>query len=446
MTDTIFALATPPGRGAVAVIRISGPDTARIATALGGKPPPPRRAGLRTLKSSAGEVLDRALVLWFPAPASYTGEPCAELQLHGGAAVVDAVSRALLDAGARLAEPGEFTRRAFENGRLDLAEAEAVADLIEAETTGQRRQALRQMEGALGERYEAWRDILIEALGALEAGIDFAEEDSGATLGASARPALDRLERELAEAAADQARGRRVRDGYRIAVIGAPNAGKSSLVNGLAERDVAIVHGRPGTTRDVLEAPLTLAGYRAIVSDTAGLRETGDEIEQEGARRAAKAAEGADLRLWVVDRAASDGAWAAASAHVRAGDLLLLNKADLTPGADALAARTFAEAAGASILDVSTIAGLPPILLETLESRIAADLAGTEFPAATRQRHVDLLAEALARVRQALASLGDPDLAVEDLRLAARALERVSGRIGAEDVLDRVFASFCIGK
>ena len=410
MTDTIFALATAPGRGAVAVIRLSGPGSGRIAGALAGRPPPPRQAGLRTLRNTAGEILDHALVLWFPAPASYTGEDCAELHLHGGPAVVDAVTRALIDAGARLAEPGEFTRRAFENGRLDLAEAEAVADLVEAETAGQARQALRQMEGALGERYDRWRDTLIEALGTLEAGIDFAEEDAGAALAASARPALERLEHDLAQAVADQARGRRVREGYRIAVIGAPNAGKSSLVNALAEREVAIVHARAGTTRDVLEAPLTLAGYRAILSDTAGLRDTGDEIEQEGARRAARAAR--RRRPAPLGRGRRRLRRKLARRHRPRPPRRPPPAEQVRPPARRRRPRSprLWQKNGATILEISTIVPglIPPrrasddgeershrrlaVLMDALEIRIAADLTGTDFPAATRQRHADLLA------------------------------------------------------
>ena len=391
-------------------------------------------------------MLDRALVLWFPAPASYTGEDCAELQIHGGRAVVDAATDALVAADARLAEPGEFTRRAFENGRLDLSEAEAVADLVDAETAGQARQALDQMGGALTARYAAWRSLLTEALAMLEAGVDFAEEDGGETLRANALPILLQIKAELGEALDDAARGRRVREGYRIAVIGAPNAGKSSLLNRLADRDVAIVNARPGTTRDVLEVPLTLGGYRVILSDTAGLRESEDEIEQEGARRARLAATDAALRLWIVDRSANEGAWRAASAEARPGDWLILNKSDLEAGSDATEARSRANDLGMFINEVSVLAGDEMDLLPALIQRVVADLSGGEFPAATRERHAALLRDCLEHVERATTQLAEPDLAAEDLRLAARSLERVSGRIGVEDVLDRVFATFCIGK
>ncbi len=307
MAETIFALATAPGRAAVAVVRLSGLGTRAALEALGMRIPPPREARLRRLRDHGGEVLDDALVIWTPGPGSYTGEDAAELHLHGGMAVVDAVSGALLAAGARLAEPGEFTRRAFENGKLDLAQAEAVADLVEAETEGQKRQALAQLEGALGRRYEAWREGLLEALANLEAAIDFPDEELPANVAARARPPLETLEAELAQALEGADRGERVREGYRIAIVGAPNAGKSSLLNRLIEREAAIVTATPGTTRDVIEAPLAIGGFKVLLADTAGLRETGDEIEGEGIRRAKDWANGAALRLWVVDRSADQG-------------------------------------------------------------------------------------------------------------------------------------------
>ena len=343
MTDTIFALATAPGRAAVAILRLSGPGSGAAVKALAGDLPPPREARVRTLRAPGdAHELDRALVLWFPGPDSYTGEDCAELHLHGGSAVVDAVSDALIAAGLRLAEPGEFTRRAFEHGKLDLAQAEAVADLVDAETEGQRRQALAQLDGALTQRHEAWRAAIVEALAQLEAGVDFPDEELPEDLAARARPILEGLADELETALAEAGRGERVREGYRIAILGAPNAGKSSLLNRLAGRDAAIVTAIPGATRDVIELPLVIAGYKVLVADTAGLRDTTEEVEAEGVRRARAWAESADLRLWVVDGAASDGAWRLAADLVRSGDIALINKADLPQGADSPAALAYA--------------------------------------------------------------------------------------------------------
>ncbi|MEP6968320.1 MAG: tRNA uridine-5-carboxymethylaminomethyl(34) synthesis GTPase MnmE [Pseudomonadota bacterium] len=446
MNDTIFALATAPGRAAVAVLRLSGPGARPALEALATRVPGPRRATLRTLRAADGAALDQALVLWFPAPHSYTGEDCAELHLHGGTAVVDAVTGALLAAGARLAEPGEFTRRAFENGKLGLDQAEAIADLIEAESAAQARQAVGQLQGALGRRYEAWREGLIETLALLEAAVDFADEDVPADVAGRARAPLERLAADLDLALADAGRGRRVRDGYRVAIIGAPNAGKSSLFNALVGRDAAIVTPIPGATRDVIEAPLTLDGYRVVVADMAGLRDTVEPIESEGVRRARAWAGAADLRLWIVDRSACHGAWREASALVRPGDFCLLNKSDLPAGADGKAARLAADGLGAQVATLSLVAPVATDFHDRFARRVTRDLAGSDFPAATRARHEQLLREARAHIARAIGGLEAPELAAEDVRLAARALARVTGRMGAEDVLDRVFASFCIGK
>lgn len=443
MTDTIFALATAPGRAALAVVRLSGPGAGAALAALAGRLPAPRRASLRKLRDDAGALIDEALALWLPGPASYTGEDSAELHLHGGQAVVEAVVDALAAVGLRLAEPGEFTRRAFQNGRLDLAQAEAVADLIDAETTAQARQALDQLGGGLSRRYDGWRDLLIESLAVLEAAVDFPDEDLPEDVAARARPPLRTLLGELEAALSDADRGRRVREGFRIALIGAPNAGKSSLLNALAGRDAAIVTATPGTTRDVIEVPLVVAGYKVLLADTAGVRDTAEAIEAEGVRRARAWAEDADLRLWVVDQSASDGDWREASDLARAGDLLVLNKSDLAPGGDEQAASASTDI---ERLPLSVISDLDVDALRAwLQTRIVSALSGAEFPAATRLRHAESLTEAAERVRRALAQ-AEPELAAEDVRLAARALERVSGRVDPEAVLDRVFSSFCIGK
>jgi tRNA modification GTPase len=447
MTETIFAPATAAGRAAVAVVRVSGPGTRDVVAALAGKVPAPRQAGLRRLRHQ-GVELDEALVLWFEGPASYTGEDAAEFHVHGGRAVVEALLEALVTLGLRLAEPGEFTRRAFEKGKLDLAQAEGVADLIDAETEGQRRQALGQIGGALSQRYDRWREILIQALAMLEAAVDFPDEDLPEEVAARARPGLEVLNAEIGAALADVSRGRRVRDGYRIALVGAPNAGKSTLLNGLAERDAAIVTDTPGTTRDIIEVPLVLGGYRVLLADTAGLRETRDAIEAEGVRRARAWAADADLRIWVVDGFHVKQPDGEGSDLLISGDWVVINKTDI---ADALDVRTASRIFEARQLLVAAVTAHSPEAISGLRAQLAshvtAALSGSEFPAATRLRHAERLKEARGYLDRALSDVGlEVELAAEDVRLAARALAKITGRIDAEDVLDRVFSSFCIGK
>jgi tRNA modification GTPase len=446
MTDTIFAPATAAGRAAVAVVRVSGPATLRVVEALTGKPPKVRMAVLRTLRHG-GVDLDEALVLRFEGPASYTGEDSAEFHVHGGRAVVEALLAALSDLGLRLAEPGEFTRRAFENGKLDLAQAEGVADLIDAETEAQRKQALGQVGGALSQRYDRWRDLLIQSLAMLEAAVDFPDEDLPEEVAERARPGLRTLSAELDAALADVSRGRRVRDGFCIALVGAPNAGKSTLLNGLVEREAAIVTDTPGTTRDVIEVPLVLGGYKVLVADTAGIRETTDAIEAEGVRRARAWAEEADLRLWVVDGFHVKHTVKLEEA-VRPGDWLVLNKADIAE-ADALG-RAEAQWAGEGLrivrLSAKSEAGVSD-LRQALSDHVVEALSGAGFPAATRLRHAERLKEAQGYLARALSEVGlEVELAAEDVRLAARALEKITGRVDPEDVLGRVFSTFCIGK
>ena len=430
MTDTIFALATAPGRGAVAILRLSGPSSGSALARLGGDLRQPRQARLTRLQGLDGEVLDSALALWFPAPGSFTGEDCVELHVHGGRAVVDAVSEALVGLGLRPAEPGEFSRRAFAAGKLDLAQAEAVADLVDAETEGQRRQALQQLNGALSQRYGAWRATLVGLLARLEAAIDFPDEDLPEDVTAAVLADIKALRSELAGALKDGARGERVRNGYRVALIGAPNAGKSTLFNALLGRDAAIVTPIAGTTRDVLEAPLVIAGQAVVLADTAGLRDSTDLIEAEGVRRAEAWAQSADLRLWVTaeDEPPPTG--------FQLGDLIVLSKSD---------DRQPAPREG---LPVSALTGTGVEALRSqLRARVLLGTQGSDFPAVTRARHAAGLAEAIAALDRSMQSFSSgAELAVEDLRLAAGALARVTGSIGVEQVLDEVFSSFCIGK
>ncbi|MBN8913520.1 MAG: tRNA uridine-5-carboxymethylaminomethyl(34) synthesis GTPase MnmE, partial [Rhizobiales bacterium] len=306
---TIFALASAPGRAGVAVIRVSGEGAGRVVDFMAGPRPVARRAVGRFIRHpESGEKLDRGVVLWFPAPASFTGEDVTELHLHGGRAVVQAVLEALaVMPGLRMAEPGEFARRAFEAGKLDLAEVEGLADLIDAETDGQRRQALAQASGALSDLYDGWRASLIEALGLIEAGLDFADEgDVGTKTFTEATSIISVLARAVRHHLDDGHRGEILRDGFRVALTGPPNAGKSSLLNALARREVAIVSEGAGTTRDVIEVRLDLGGLPVIVSDTAGFRDTEGAIEREGMRRSRAVAEAADLVLWLTDARAPE--------------------------------------------------------------------------------------------------------------------------------------------
>ena len=434
MSDTIFAPATAAGRAAVAVVRLSGPGARNAVRALAGRLPAPRRAVLRTLAGADGAAIDQALVLWFPAPGRYTGEDSAEFHVHGGSAVVSALVGALSAQGLRLAEPGEFTRRAFEHGKLDLAQAEGVADLVDAETESQRRQALAQLGGRLSDIQARWRDGLIRASAMLEAAVDFPDEELPADVASRARPILEILADELEAAAADVARGEQVREGFRIALMGAPNAGKSTLLNALAKREAAIVSATPGTTRDIIEVPMVLGGYKVIVADTAGLRTTTDEIEAEGVRRAEAWAETAGLRVWLVDGYGDPDP--AVPASLRRGDIVLLTKRDLGEGLEGLPGEPF------TARSPNDVAWLERALTET----VVDALGGSELPAATRLRHRELLTEAATRLRHALGQEEALELAAEDVRLAARALDRITGRIDPEDVLGRIFSTFCIGK
>lgn len=446
-SDTIFALSTAPGRAGVAVFRLSGSGARGACESLAGVPvPPPREARLRRFRRRDGETIDRGLLLWFPAPASFTGEDMAEFHVHGGRAVVQAMVAALSALPrTRPAEAGEFTRRAFDNGRLDLTEVEGLADLIDAETAAQRRQALRQMEGTLGRRVEDWRVRLLHALAHLEAEIDFSDEELPDTLADRVRADLDALAHEIDAALADGGRGERLRDGLAVAIVGAPNAGKSSLLNAIARRDAAIVADTAGTTRDVVEVHLDLGGYPVTLADTAGLRDLapdGDAVEAEGIRRALARAEAADLKLAVFDATAPAGPDPATARLLDDSAIVLWNKIDL------VGHRALPEAVGGhAALPVSAVTaeGLPT-LLDRLREDVAARLGFADAaPSITRARHRAALEETATALRRALAA-ELPELAAEDARLAVRALGRITGRVDVEDILDVIFRDFCIGK
>ncbi|MCB1548264.1 MAG: tRNA uridine-5-carboxymethylaminomethyl(34) synthesis GTPase MnmE [Hyphomicrobiaceae bacterium] len=442
--STIFAVSSGAGRAGVAVVRLSGPRTREALTRLTGPLPPPRHASLRLISDPrSGEPLDRGLVLWFPAPASFTGEDVGELHVHGGRAILDGLLDALAATpGLRPAEAGEFTRRAFVNGQLDLTAAEALADLIEADTAAQRRQALAQASGRLATTLEAWRARLIEAGAAVEAAIDFTDEgDVPATVARSVRPAIEALRRDIGAALATGRGGEILREGFRVVLAGAPNAGKSSLLNWLAQRDVVIVSEEAGTTRDLIEVRLDLAGLPVIVTDTAGVRDTASRVEQEGIRRALARASAADLVLWLVDAAAPEPTVPDAIRAGRARCLKLLNKTDL------VRAPLNVAACGCDLaISVHDGTGLDDVLAHL--TSLAREAIGLEDEARlTRPRHRAALTAVLGHLERYLAgSADDLELRAEDLRAAAAELGRLTGRIDPEDILDQIFSSFCIGK
>ncbi|MFF8800458.1 MULTISPECIES: tRNA uridine-5-carboxymethylaminomethyl(34) synthesis GTPase MnmE [unclassified Methylobacterium] len=434
--DTIFAPASGFGRAALAVVRISGPAAGLALDALAGGRPPPRRHSLRRLRDPAsGEVLDQAVVVWLPGPGTATGEDMAELHLHGGAAVRSAVLRALGRVpGCRPAEAGAFSRRAFLNGRIDLTEAEGIADLIDAETEAQRVQALRQLDGALGRQVATWREAGIDLLASAEAALDFADEgdvddaDLDAALGGRAAVLRDAIENALA----DGRRGERLREGFCVVLVGAPNAGKSTLLNALSGREVAIVSDIPGTTRDAIEVRCDLGGLPVLLVDTAGLRETDDAVEAEGVRRTRRRAEGADLVLRLVP--VGD---ASADAPADRATLLVRTKADLVDAPSSEAGLSVSALTGAGLEG----------LLDAIRQAAEASF-GQGDALITRERHREALTRAATHLdRVARARPGHPpELTAEDLRLAVRALGEVGGHVGVEAMLDRLFSGFCIGK
>ncbi|MGP1394021.1 MAG: tRNA uridine-5-carboxymethylaminomethyl(34) synthesis GTPase MnmE [Inquilinaceae bacterium] len=440
---TIFAPATAPGRAGIAVVRVSGPRASGALKAVAGRVPAARVATLAALRDPAsGELLDRGLVVWFPGPGSVTGEDLAEFHIHGGRAVMAGLVEALAALpGLRPAEPGEFTRRGFENGKLDLTAAEAVADLIDAETAAQRRQALRQRDGALAALYEGWRDRLARVLAHLEADLDFPDEDLPDGVAAGVAPDIAAVRRAIEAHLADKGRGERLRDGIMVAILGPPNAGKSSLLNRIARREAAIVSTQAGTTRDVIETHLDLDGYPVILADTAGLRGAGDAIEEEGIRRALDRGRTADFRLIVIDGREWPRLGVDIAGFVDGDSLIVVNKTDLVD-AGGLAPSPFGST---PVLPVSALSGAGiDALIARLTQAVADRFAGADVPL-TRVRHrqaLDACREALDRAEAAAL----PELMAEDVRLAVRAIGRITGRVDVEDLLDIIFRDFCVGK
>ena len=423
---TIFALSSARGKSGVAVVRLSGPDAGTALDRLAGGRPQPRRASFRVL-SDGDAMLDEAVVLWFPKPHSFTGEDVAELHVHGSLATVEAVLQALgKQPGHRIAEPGEFTRRALENERLDLSQVEGLSDLIEAETEAQRRQALRVLSGALGVRANSWRSSLLKAAALLEATIDFAEEDVPADVRPDVRELVADVMSDIQKESAGIGIAERIRDGFEVAIVGPPNVGKSTLLNALAGRDAAITSHIAGTTRDVIEVRMDLRGLPVTVLDTAGLRESRDEIEALGVAKARDRAEQADLRVILTERRA-----AAPTMTPQGDDIVTVPKADICEGD----------------FSAETGAGLDWLVDEIgnrLESR--ANTAGL----AIRERHRTAMKRAIESLQRAAIQLeSEPDLveiAAEEVRSAIRALDSLVGRVDVEHILDDIFTSFCIGK
>jgi tRNA modification GTPase len=450
---TIFALSSGRPPAAIAVVRVSGSRAGVVLEKLIGRVPEPRQATLARLRDPAtGDAIDEALVLWFPAPRSETGEDTAELQLHGGHAVVAGVLDALgRIEGCRPAEAGEFTRRAFENGRLDLTAVEGLADLIAAETQAQRRQAFRQLKGLIGDRAEAWRRALIEAQALVEARIDFSDEaDVPENLVDAALHAAQQLRSEIAAALADGGRGERLRDGLVVAIAGPPNAGKSTLLNRLARREAAIVSPYPGTTRDVIEVHFDLGGYPVTVLDTAGIRDSADPVEQEGVRRARAGAARADLVLWVTDVSAAGLTVDNSSRSVSKSDTWLIqNKIDLVMDKLCISCESESDISSPTTFPISAATGAGmDALLAALTAFAQNYFSATEPALVTRARHRRALEDTVAALDRALAErgCGREELIAEELRAAATTLGRLTGRVDVEDILDVIFRDFCIGK
>ena len=433
--DTIYALSSGGLPSGVAVVRVSGPAASAVVKALSGDLPPLRLAALRSIRDRNESIIDRGLVLWFPGPSSFTGEDSAEFHLHGGRAVVDRLLEELSSFDSlRMAEAGEFSRRAFANGKMDLTEAEGLADLIASETEAQRILALSQASGALRAIYEGWQNRLLHARAMIEAEIDFTdEEDVPGSVSDQVWVDMRRLSNEMKAHIAGAKRANAVREGFRIVIVGAPNAGKSSLMNALAGSDVAIVSDEPGTTRDALEARLSIGGRLVIVTDTAGIRENAGSIEAEGIRRALKRATEADLVLFLSE----NGVWDNPGGLGEAPVWNVASKVDMVK-----------EGFPDGVIPISVRAenGLN-LLFDSLEKHLADAVGGDVSSLPTRQRHLDNLRISLEELQKAVFSEDDPlELRAEMLRLAAFSLGRITGQHGVEDVLGVIFSEFCIGK
>lgn len=446
--DTIFALASGRGRAGVAVVRISGPAAGETIRGLAGpKLPEARYAEMHDIKDpKGGELIDRGLILWFPAPNSFTGEDVGEFHIHGSPAVLDKLFAVLARQGLRPAEPGEFSRRAFEKGKMDLIQAEGLHDLVFAETEAQRTQALYQLQGNLSKIYAAWRDKLTGCLANIEATIDFSEEEIPESLLRDVRRDALALKRDIEKTLKDFGRGQAIRRGFRIVLLGPANVGKSSLLNTLAKQDRAIVSDIAGTTRDVIEVHLDMAGFSVVLVDTAGLREAGDAIEEEGIRRTLVEAEEADLKLILCEASDWPGLPAASRKHLDGKAIAVLTKSDLTKQK----ATEMKAGSGFQTVLISTKSGEGVSdLLKAIETKVVARLESSAPAGVTRERHRQALEEGLAalgRFEGHDLRETDPAILAEDLRLAARALGRVTGAVGVEDILGKIFAGFCVGK
>lgn len=445
LNATIFAPATAAGAAGVSVFRLSGPQARTALETLTGKGAPvPRMAVLRTLRDPASqETLDHALALYFPAPHSFTGEDVVELHTHGGRAVLQAMTEALSALpGLRMAEPGEFSRRAFLNGKMDLTAAEGIADLVHAETAAQHRQALRMVQGELERQYEAYRRQLIRSMALVEAYIDFPDEDIPDSVYAELNDEVRALRADLAAHLADNRRGERIRDGLYAVILGPPNAGKSTLMNYLAKRDVSIVSQTAGTTRDVIEVHLALAGYPVIVADTAGLRESSDAIETEGVRRALERAKRADLRIAVFDAADMAAPDTTTEAQIDDNTLIVINKTDAAPDW----ALPHAWQGRTHVYPVSLHTGVGvDDLLKALENHISGLFFSETSPIITRTRHRRAIERCVAHLDNFLTG-GPVELIGEELRLGVQAMASVTGRVDVDEILGEIFSAFCIGK
>lgn len=438
---TIFALSSGRDKAGIAVVRVSGPNAGAALKTLTGALPQPRFAALAAVHGPSGDLIDRGLVLWFPAPASITGEDVAEVHVHGGPAIVSALLAALgAQPGLRPAEPGEFSRRAFHNGKLDLTQIEALADAINAETEAQRSQAIRQMEGEMGRTVDAWRTEVMGALAHIEAAIDFADEELPLNILPDAAARIEAVISPMERQLKDRHRGERLRDGVRMVLIGAPNVGKSSVLNRLARRNAAIVSPMAGTTRDVLEVHLDLAGYPVILVDTAGLRDVTEDVEAQGVHRARAQSHAADVKIALFDGSKWPPQDAETADMVDGDTLVVVNKSDLMDGGTG--------APGDHLfISAKTGAGLDDLVHRL--GVLAAEKAGLGGQSwLTRARHRDALVACVGHLRAFLATKDTTgvEISAEELRLGARALGRITGRVDVDDLLDIVFTDFCIGK